>query len=462
MPDYEELRERHQERAFGFMLEHLGNLSWTPEQIAQEQTVRLRALLRTAIDGSPWHRERLRHVDVDDITVASIDELPVMTKDDLMAHWDDIVTDRRLTLALAEEHLAALGEADGYLLDDVHVVASGGSSGRRGVFAWGWEAWARASVGAVRWPMRYTLAHDPDAMSHGPPVLALLSASAPTHMSGAMRQTFGSPTTAQHLSARTPLPELVAGLNELQPDGLNGYAGVLYELAREAIAGRLRIQPRLVTSDGEPLLPEIRVVLEEAWGVPVGNVYGTSEGCVTGASCYDAPGMHLSMDMHVFEPVDRDRRSVAPGVLSDSILLTNLVNPVLPLIRYEITDRVRVIDEPCPCGCAFTRIDDIEGRLDHVFTYGDGTVVHPHVFRSPLSQVPSVVEYQVRQTVTGAEVDVRVDGPTDLDALGARIGEHLRDAGLASPSVSVRAIEEGQRTAADKQRRFVPLDDGAV
>ena len=44
-----------------------------------------------------------------------------------------------------------------------------------------------------------------------------------------------------------------------------------------------------MTTDGEPLLPEIRAVLEQAWGVPVGNVYGTSEGCVTAASCYDAP-----------------------------------------------------------------------------------------------------------------------------------------------------------------------------
>ena len=396
---------------------------------------------------------------MDAVTRADLEQLPAMTKDDLMEHWDEIVTDPRLTLELVNDHLQAI-TTDTYLFDELHAVASGGSSGRRGVFAWGWEAWARASVCLIRWPMRHVMTHHPEAMAEGPPVLAMLSASAPTHMSGAMRQTFATPTMDLSLSALSPIPELVKGLNALQPDGLNGYASVLYELAREQLAGRLRISPRLVTPDGEPLLPEMRTVLEQAWSVPVGNTYGTSEGCVTAASCFDAPGMHLSMDLHIVEPADALRRPVPPGVLSDTVLLTNLINPVLPLIRYEITDRVRVIDEPCPCGCAFTRIDDIEGRLDHVFTYADGTVVHPHVFRSPISQVPEVVEYQVRQTAVGADVDVRLAGPIDPDELGARITTHLREAGLAAPRVSVQIVTQGERTAAGKQRRFVPLDLG--
>jgi len=61
-----------------------------------------------------------------------------MTKDDLMANWDRVVTDRRLTLDLVEGHLAAL-ESDAYLFDQVHAVASGGSTGRRGIFVYGWR-----------------------------------------------------------------------------------------------------------------------------------------------------------------------------------------------------------------------------------------------------------------------------------------------------------------------------------
>jgi phenylacetate-coenzyme A ligase PaaK-like adenylate-forming protein len=201
----------------------------------------------------------------------------------------------------------------------------------------------------------------------------------------------------------------------------------------------------------------MRAVMERTWGVPVGSLYGTSEGCTTGSSCLMGPGMHLSDDLLLIEPVDADGRPVAPGELSTKILLTNLFNPTMPLIRYEITDQLRVVPEPCPCGCAFTRIDDVQGRLDHTFTYGGGVVIHPHVFRSPLSRHPQVIEYQVRQTALGAEIDVRIDGDCNLDALTAEIAEHLEAAGLPNPALTLTQVDGIQRTSAGKHRRFVPM-----
>ena len=87
----------------------------------------------------------------------------------------------------------------------------------------------------------------------------------------------------------------------------------------------------------------------------------------------------------------------APGERSAKVYLTNLFNRVLPLIRYEITDEVTILTEPCPCGSAHRCVADIQGRLDDVFVY-DGRRVHPHVFRSALGRHAGVVEYQVRQT----------------------------------------------------------------
>ena len=87
--------------------------------------------------------------------------------------------------------------------------------------------------------------------------------------------------------------------------------------------------------------------------------------------------------------------------------------------------------------------------------------MHPHVFRSPLSQVPEVVEYQVRQTARGADVDVRLAGSVEVDGLRVALSTHLHEAGLADPEVSLQVVTHGDRTAAGKQRRFVPLDPGA-
>jgi phenylacetate-coenzyme A ligase PaaK-like adenylate-forming protein len=84
-------------------------------------------------------------------------------------------------------------------------------------------------------------------------------------------------------------------------------------------------------------------------------------------------------------------------------------------------------------------------------------VKHPHVFRSPLSRRTEIIEYQVRQTDRGADIDVRLDSEVDLASLVERIQRDLEDAGLADPAVMITAVESIERSAAGKQRRFVPL-----
>src|SRR5262249_57615652 len=96
-------------------------------------------LLATAKARSPWHRERLRHVDATSFTEADLPSVPTMTKADLMENFDAVVTDRRLTRDIVDAYVQQLPE-NPYLFDRYLVIASGGSSGRRGVFVYDWEA----------------------------------------------------------------------------------------------------------------------------------------------------------------------------------------------------------------------------------------------------------------------------------------------------------------------------------
>jgi hypothetical protein len=72
-----------------------------------------------------------------------------MTKQDLMANWDAIVTDPQCTHDVADAHLAAL-TTDAYFRREYHVIASGGSSGHRGVFIYDWEGWKFVSLARSR------------------------------------------------------------------------------------------------------------------------------------------------------------------------------------------------------------------------------------------------------------------------------------------------------------------------
>jgi phenylacetate-coenzyme A ligase PaaK-like adenylate-forming protein len=213
----------------------------------------------------------------------------------------------------------------------------------------------------------------------------------------------------------------------------------------------------MVTATSEPLMPDVRAALGETWGAPVMNWWGTSEGGPNGVSCGFADGMHLAEDMQIIEFVDDEYRPVSPGQVASRILHTNLINPLMPLIRYEITDEVRVLTEPCPCGSAFARVADIEGRTDDCFVYNGGIVVHPHVYRSPLARDAGVLEYQVRQTTSGADIDVRCSDEAGLAELQREVAEHLEGVGLRSPVVHVRRVDAIARTSAGKLARVVPL-----
>src|SRR6266487_1947329 len=132
--EFESDRQRHL-RAFADRLPvESERLTWPLERLHHLRDERLRALLQTAKARSPWHQKRLVGVDVDAVTGAHLAAIPTMTKTDVMEHWDEIVTDRRLTLELAEAHLERVAaEGPAYLLGDYQVVTTGGSTGRRGV-----------------------------------------------------------------------------------------------------------------------------------------------------------------------------------------------------------------------------------------------------------------------------------------------------------------------------------------
>ena len=455
MADYETLRQKHVADMTSLIPEHVQRLSWPAERLQGEREDRLRELVRAAKKGSKWHRERLADVDPEELREEDLQSLPVMTKDDLMANWDEIVTDDRLTLDSVEAHIESLTK-DAYLHDRYHAVASGGSSGRRGVFVWGWDSWSICYLGMVRWILWDRL-NDAE-LAAAPLVGAVVAAELASHMTSTVFQTFSSPTITVHRFPVTlSLEQIVAGLNQVQPTVLSGYPSALYQLTHEARAGNLGISPKRVAATSEPLLPEIRAALEETWGAPVGNVWGTSEGGGTGTSCGRGKGMHLTDDLLIIEPVDEEGGPVPPGARSAKVYLTNLYNPTLPLIRYEITDEVTLLDEPCPCGSAHRRVDDIQGRLDDCFVYAVGLTVHPLIFRSPLGRERNIVEYHVRQTDNGAAIAVRCVGEVDITGLRRKIIHELAELGLKDPEVSITPVERFERTGMGKLKRFFPL-----
>jgi phenylacetate-CoA ligase len=455
---YETLRQRQLHEMRAAMPAAIARLSWPAGQLAAERTARLRRLLQIAQARSAWHRRRLQHIDAATFDESRLSEIPPMTKDDLMAHFDDISTDPLVKREVAEAHVAAL-QSDAYLLGHYHVNASGGASGRRGLLVHDWQGWTEGYIGFARHLARHLATAD--GLRRTPIVGALVAAHDPTHMSCAMAQTFDDPAMARwhRFPAALPLAEIVDGLNRVQPEVLGGYASMLHQLAFCAREGRLRIAPRVVVSTSEPLLPEMRASIAATWApAPLLNFWAATEAAPLAVSCGRGRGMHLSDDLLIVEPVDRHGRCVAAGERSAKIYLTNLYNPTpLPLIRYEISDEVSLLDGPCACGSAHRRIDDIGGRLEDEFVYAAGLRVHPMLFATHLRRERHVVEYQVHQTPRGAALALVCSGDVDLPRLRDAIALDLRRLGLADPEIELTTVQQIGRQRSGKLKRFVAL-----
>jgi len=454
MTAYEERRRRHVEDMTAMLPDHLARLDWSAERLRLHRTSELRRLVGSAVRQSPWHRARLQGIAVDRLDEHTLGELPVMTKDDLMTNFDEIVTDARLRLDVCNAHLETLTH-DAYLFGRYHVIASGGSTGRRGVFVYDWDEWSTMYLGVQRYEYRRQAGERRDRP--GPVKMAAVAAGRASHATKALLTTFS--TDDQVISGvpvTLPVDDIVAGLNAQDPDIVFAYPSALLPLADKARSGELRIRPRRIIVGAEPLLPEIRATAEATWNVPVINCYGSSEGGAMGVACGSGPGLHLAEDLCIIEAVDADGQPVAPGERSAKIYLTNLYNHTLPLIRYEITDELTVLEGSCPCGSAHRVIADPQGRLDDVFHYGS-LVVHPLVFRSPLGLCSDIVEYQVRQTARGADIAVRCLGQSQLMAVADEIRGKLITAGLGDPEVTITVLDQLPRQDTGKLKRFIPL-----
>lgn len=454
MAELEQLRAAHMARAQELAPEFLSRLRWSREELAAHQRRALRALLTTAVDRSPWHRKRLKNVDVDALDPADLTALPVMTKADLMSDWDEIVTDDRLRLADVDAHLADAADP-GYLFDEYTALASGGSSGRRAVVVYDRDGFALCWLSAFRRALidRQT---DPE-LSTGAMAIAWVTAAHPSHLSAAAARTFRNPAIVNIACPVTwPLERIVAALNHGQPTVLAGYPSALALLAREAATGQLRISPARVLASGEPLLPEIRSAANAAWARLVLNGWGGTEMGMLGVTCRSGR-MHLAEDVGIVEVVDAAGRAVAAGQCGSRIYVTNLFNHALPTIRYEITDELTVLSDACPCGETTRTIADVQGRQDDIFEYGAATV-HPHVFRTAFNRRAAILEYQVRQTERGAEVDVRCIEHLDVAALVGELQASLGALGLRDAVVTVRQVDRVNRLEhTGKLKRFVPL-----
>jgi len=406
------------------------------DELTRLQRARLMALVAKAKRAPLWE-ERLAGVDGSELAA-----IPPITKDELMARFDESVTDPGLTRETIETWLETVGPRDD-LHSGYRILASGGSSGRLGIFVYGADDWRGFLRGVFRWSKMMGL--DPRL-----PRLRLASVSAPDakHMTfrGAASIDVGVFRTLR-LSATRPLDEIVEALNEFRPDFLFAYASMAALLADEQAAGRLRIAIGGACTTSELRTPDMTARIERAFGITPFDNYATTETGIAAVDCDEHAGLHVFEDLCILEVVDADGRAVPDGEPGDHVLVTNLNNATQPMIRVRVDDLLTVTSEPCACGRTLKRVTSLEGRADDVLTLPgrDGPIqMHPIQLRSPLADLRGLREYQIVHRAERLEIVVvpSVGAPPSLleSRACARLQSALTDAGVVGVAVHARSV----------------------
>jgi phenylacetate-CoA ligase len=185
-------------------------------------------------------------------------------------------------------------------------------------------------------------------------------------------------------------------INSSKPTLLRGYASSLYEMSNYASRKGLKLySPRILVSAADMLTPEMRSSIEKCFNTKVYDFYGSREINNMAGECKKGL-LHILGFHNYIEILDQNNHPVNEGE-EGRIIVTNLNNYSMPLIRYEIGDMATLGPQNCPCGNVLTTLKQINGRsVDHLVKE-DGTLISPHVLTLGFRTFDWVQEFQIVQ-----------------------------------------------------------------
>jgi phenylacetate-CoA ligase len=152
---------------------------------------------------------------------------------------------------------------------------------------------------------------------------------------------------------------------------------------------------KVLRTEGELADDETRRYLESAFKSKVFDEYSSWDVGNGAWQCARREGYHIDADMLIMEAV-RGNERVSPGERGE-IVVTNLLNYAMPLIRYRLGD-IGILDaNTCSCGRGFPMLKSIDGRKPDCFTLRGARMVTPRTIMNAIQGAPGVSRYQAVQ-----------------------------------------------------------------
>jgi phenylacetate-CoA ligase len=403
-----------------------------PEWLAERQLRALRAQLAHAASTVPFYRKRWAECGFDPSALARLEDLARLP----LVRREDIQRD-------AESFLSERGDRRQW-----RSSRTSGSTGKPLVSWFDPDGWAQAKLAiklrrllASGWRPGQALvvveALDREAIADHERLYALPG----ERWLGARRYLSVFEAPERHLASyRAWRPAWIYA----PPSYLAALAAHWHEELRRAVPLRA-----LMTS-AEWMHPWLRERLRAAFGVPVLDVYGSTEFKEIAWQCAAGGDYHVNAESVVVEIVGGDGLACPAGEWGE-IVVSSLHNRAMPLVRYATGDRGRLLPGRCRCGRGLPLMDRVEGRLVEYLTLPGARSLSPYELTSMIELQPGVLQYRVVQTaperldvavVLGDGAAAALDGVRD--AVQRRVGPAV--------TVEVRRVASIPRDPSGKHR----------
>jgi phenylacetate-CoA ligase len=256
-------------------------------------------------------------------------------------------------------------------------------------------------------------------------------------------------------AAPEQMDRFLSDLNRHRPRAIFAYPNMLAVLAQRAQASGLslpRIENVIVTA--EPLYDWQRQLFHDVFGAETSERYGSREIGTVASEYRCHNGMHIFEPTYYLEVIDERGNDVPNGQMGE-LVVTDLYNYAMPLIRYRTGDMVTIADAPCTCGCTWRRIVAIGGRAVDMLIRADGSRVEGLIVTNALHISKMRARVQVVQKAPTSFTVRHLDGESIPDDVRAAFRNRLSELIGAPVEITYEPVAQLQYEKSGKYRYVI-------
>ena len=204
------------------------------------------------------------------------------------------------------------------------------------------------------------------------------------------------------------IDKMIKKLSKYKPTLIDGYAEAINLCARYISSKEKLSNKKMSVISSAQMLPQhSRELIENNLNCKVYDKYGSREFSGIAYECNKHFGHHVVAENYIVE-ILKDKKSAKENEVGE-IVITDLNNYCMPLIRYRIGDLAKSLGTKiCDCGRGLPLIGDIQGRVQSIIIGANGKYLPGTYFSHLFKDFEFIVQqYQVIQTKVD-EIDIKI------------------------------------------------------